>query len=265
MTNNLRLRIVSAAIGIPLVLFCLIKGGIFLLALLGVIILFSQHEFYTMARKKSYRPNLLLGYTGGLIFLIAAFKAGPTGMEFALALYIFSLFLWQALMLQGQNVISRISITLIGAIFIGFTLPHLYLIRTLNHGGVLAVLVVVGTWISDTAGYGFGTLFGKHRLAPSISPNKSLEGSAAAIVFTMIVFFFTIFISWMEILPALALGFTVGISAQLGDLFESLIKRDFGIKDSGSIIPGHGGFLDRFDSLIISSLISYYVITIIKF
>lgn len=265
MTNDLKLRLLSSAVGIPVIIFCILKGGPFLLVLLGVIILFSQHEFYTMARAKGYRPNLLLGFTGGLLFLITGFKAGQAGMEFALAVYLFSLFLWQALMQQGSNVISRISVTLIGAIYIGFTLPHLYLIRNVNHGEVLAIMVVVGTWISDTSGYFFGTLFGKHRLAPSISPNKSLEGSGAAIIFTMLIFFSTILIRWMEIMPALTLGFTVGISAQLGDLFESLIKRDFGVKDSGSIIPGHGGFLDRFDSLIFTSLVSFYVITLLKF
>lgn len=264
MDKDLRFRVISAAIGIPIVAVCLYQGGLYLLALLAVVILFSQHEFFTMARRNGYKPNLLLGYTGGLVLLIGCYASGLAGMAFTLTLYLFGLFCWQTLQ-QGGSVVSRLSITLFGTIYIGFTIPHIYLIRGVNHGEILIILIVAGTWLSDTAAYFFGTKFGRHRFMPSISPNKSLEGSLAAIAVTVLFFFCTIIFRWMQIGPALLLGLAVGLAAQLGDVFESLVKRDFEVKDSGRIIPGHGGFLDRFDSLIFSSVVAYYVIHYVSF
>jgi len=124
-----------------------------------------------------------------------------------------------------------------------------------NNGGLLIISVFITLWVTDSAAYFLGSAFGKHKLFPRVSPNKSWEGAIAGFVFAMIamVVLQTFLLTFLQLSDAIVLGIIVGLFGQIGDLIESLLKRDAGVKDSSNIIPGHGGIFDRFDSLIFSS------------
>jgi phosphatidate cytidylyltransferase len=123
------------------------------------------------------------------------------------------------------------------------------------------LLLIIATWANDSAAYFVGSVFGRHKLAPSISPKKSVEGSLAGLFASGLTGLIIALIWVKSILLFLLLGFVIGIAGQIGDLFESILKRDLGVKDSGSIMPGHGGVLDRFDSLMFAAPVLYYILT----
>ena len=134
-----------------------------------------------------------------------------------------------------------------------------------NDGGLLIISIFITLWVTDSAAYFLGTAFGKHKLFPRVSPNKSWEGALAGFIFAIIsmVVLNTVLLAFISLTDALVIGVIIGLFGQIGDLIESLLKRDAGVKDSSNIIPGHGGVLDRFDSLIFSSpLIFLYILYI---
>jgi phosphatidate cytidylyltransferase len=153
------------------------------------------------------------------------------------------------------------STTVFGAVYAGFTLSHLVLLRALDSGTELVIIVLASVWAMDVFAYLVGSAIGTHPLAPHISPKKSWEGFIAGTVGTVTAWL----IGWFLIHPALPwwyfalTGVVVSVAALLGDLAESRLKRETGVKDSGRLLPGHGGFLDRFDSLIVVSIVVYYV------
>lgn len=143
-----------------------------------------------------------------------------------------------------------------GLAYIYFGFFHLYLLRPLSVWW--AFLVITATWVYDTAAYGFGIWLGKHKIAPKISPGKSWEGTIGGIVTAVLYLALLSYFNWLSLPHSLVLGLLIGVAALLGDLIESRFKRYANIKDTGRIIPGHGGFLDRFDSLMLVSVISFW-------
>lgn len=184
---------------------------------------------------------------------------------FALALSAFTILVWQIFTL-GRTSISDNTLTIFGSFYIGFLLAHMILIRGLGeHGPFLMLLVFIGTWICDTAAYGAGVKIGKRKLAPQVSPNKTWEGTiggalASSISLGLICL---AFFPWFSFLRGLTLGLAIGIASPLGDLAESRLKREMRVKNTGSLIPGHGGVLDRFDSLTFTAPVAYYLLKLL--
>ncbi|HMJ04352.1 MAG TPA: phosphatidate cytidylyltransferase, partial [Conexibacter sp.] len=150
--------------------------------------------------------------------------------------------------------------TLLGVYWIGFALAHAVLLRELPHGNAIVIDVLVGTFIGDTGAYFGGRAFGRRKLAPRISPNKTVEGLAiGALTAVAAVFVAGLYQDWLSTTEALLLGAGVAIAAPIGDLFESFVKRDVGIKDSGRAFGAHGGALDRVDAALFAAVVGYYV------
>jgi phosphatidate cytidylyltransferase len=152
------------------------------------------------------------------------------------------------------------AITFLGITWIGLAIAHAILLRDLPHGGAIVVDVLVGTFIGDTGAYLGGRAFGQRQLAPRLSPNKTVEGLAIGMLAAIIATWFAgLYQDWLSGADALLIGLAVAIAAPLGDLFESTIKRDAGVKDTGRLFGPHGGALDRLDAVLFSIVAVYYV------
>jgi len=162
---------------------------------------------------------------------------------------------------RRENVAWGIAATYLGIAWIGLAFAHAMLLRDLPHGGALVLDTLIGTFIGDTAAYFGGRWWGRHRLAPRISPNKTLEGLLAGIAGGTFAFwlFAVAYQDWFSGTDALILGLAVALAAPLGDLFESLLKRDLDAKDAGRLFGAHGGALDRLDAAFFSIVTAYYV------
>jgi len=154
---------------------------------------------------------------------------------------------------------QRISVSFFGAFFLPLALIHMLYIRRLDACGMeLIFFIFIVVWVLDTAAYAFGKAFGKHKLAPNVGPKKTVEGALAGVAFGLLAAAACKYFLPLSLSKTLLLGLVISITGQFSDLAESLIKRDANIKDSGTLIPGHGGFLDRFDSYILAAPAVYY-------
>jgi phosphatidate cytidylyltransferase len=152
------------------------------------------------------------------------------------------------------------AVTLLGIVWIGVALAHAMLLRELPHGDGLVVDVLVGTFVGDTAAYFAGRAYGRHPLAPRISPNKTVEGLVGGIVGGAAAFWMAgLYQDWLSGTDALIIGVCVALAAPVGDLFESLLKRDLEVKDTGRFFGAHGGVLDRLDAVFFTAVTAYYV------
>lgn len=253
----LRHRVLVAIIGIPIGVAAVILGGYFMFGLALVLTVLALHEYYTLLRP--YRPNLLLGYLAGLGVIAGCFYWGVQGLLAGLAALVILTFFWSLVGELGAHLVGRMAVTGFGTLWIATGFAYLLLVRELTHGMALTILVLACTMVSDTFAYFVGRALGRHRMAPRISPKKSVEGAlgglAGAVVAALVV---KIYSPWLPAREALVLGLIIGIVGQWGDLFESAFKRDFRVKDSGRILPGHGGILDRFDSILFAGFVAYW-------
>jgi phosphatidate cytidylyltransferase len=248
-------RILISAAGIPLVLWLVYLGGWPMFGLAAVAALVALHELYWMTR--TLRPVVLAGYLGALAALLGATLGGA---DWALAGLMSTLLV--AFVIKGGVSTVSVSVTLLGVAWIGLGLAHALLLRDIDEHGVLAVYtVLLAVWAGDAAAYFVGRLVGRHKLAPTVSPGKSWEGLIAGTVATVAVTFVAVYEqSFLTIPESLALGVVIAIVAPLGDLFESALKRDADVKDSGRLLGGHGGVLDRIDALLLAWVAAYYVV-----
>ncbi|MCL6561251.1 MAG: phosphatidate cytidylyltransferase, partial [Firmicutes bacterium] len=153
--------------------------------------------------------------------------------------------------------------TLMGTLYVGL-LSYIYLIRTLPHGWIWLIFMLVGTWASDTTAYFVGKAFGRRRLAPVLSPKKTLEGAIGGVLGSVLTgYLFALIYPFLPISKMFILGLLLGAAAEVGDLLESAFKRQAGMKDSSALIPGHGGILDRFDSALFTAPLVYYFVLLL--
>ncbi len=251
-------RVLVSIVAIPLILFVSYLGSFFFFSFVLAIALISFYEFSNLAKSKGAYTNLWIGFTALILLLINQFN-------YIFETYSFLLFLLIALTLielfrNKNSAIMNIGSTLLGIFYIGLFASSLIGIREFypsigdlySRGGYIIISIFISIWICDSAAFFCGTSLGKHKLFPRVSPNKSWEGAIFGFIFaiiSMILLKFVIleFLSWSSVI---VFGIVVGTIGQFGDLVESLIKRDAGVKDSSNLIPGHGGIFDRFDSLL---------------
>jgi len=255
--SDLGARILTA---IPAILFAVIivtQGGLVLavgLILLGVVAL---QELYSLMRRS--RPVDLGGYLAITAMVLLASYGERDDVLIALVAAFPVIFILALTRTSLDNLAWGISATLFGVAWVGLPLAHAIFLRELPHGDGLLVDVLVGTFVGDTAAYLGGRMYGRRKLAPDISPNKTVEGLAAGIVGGTFAFWFAgLYQDWFAGLDALAIGLLVAISAPLGDLFESAFKRDLQAKDTGRFFGAHGGVLDRLDAVFFTVVVGYY-------
>ena len=253
-------RVLVALVGVPVVLLIVWAGGWWLFALLGVAALLALHEYSLMIR--TLRPVILAAYTGALLSLLGAQLGGLdwTAAGFLSTMVLAFLLHWIATTRQSATV--AIAATVLGAGWIGLCLAHLLLLREIPHDGKLATFtVLIAVWAGDIGAFFAGRLIGRHKLAPALSPGKTWEGFLFGTATTIFVAFVALYKEdYLSIPQSILLGAVIAIAAPLGDLFESALKRDMQVKDSGRLLAAHGGVLDRIDSLLFAAVASYYLL-----
>lgn len=253
-------RVLVAVVLLPAVLGIVYLGGWALWALAAVAAALALHEYFSLTR--GLRPIVLGGYGGALAVLLGA-QLG--GLEWMLGGFVATLgiaFVVQGLAGTRASATVALGSTVLGVAWIAVGLGHLLLLRDIPENGRLAVYTVLLTvFAADTVAYFAGRLFGRHKLAPVLSPGKTWEGfiagSAAAVFVAFICLYET---GFMEGWRSLVLGGVIAVSSALGDLFESAVKRDMRVKDSGRLLAAHGGMLDRLDSHLFAGVASFYAI-----
>lgn len=253
----LHLRVMSAVIGIPIIILAAWYGhwALWLLSL-GVYAL-AGLEMSVILKGLKLKPEKWLIQVSGLIIFASAYLykdeyIGLTYVFLVIANLLMMAFLYPRT--SPQDVFGSLSAVLYLGNFIFF-----YLTRELENGFLWVLLLLFTTWASDTFAYFVGRSLGRHKLAPLLSPKKTVEGALGGVIGSVIAAcIFVIYIPSVSVISLITLGVFIGITALLGDLVESALKRQAGIKDSGQIIPGHGGFMDRFDSLLLTAPLVYY-------
>jgi len=253
-------RVVVALVGLPLVLVIVWAGGWWLFALAGVAAILALHEYALMIR--SLRPVILAAYAGAILSLLGAHLAG---LEWTVAGFLSTIvfaFLLHWIATTRQSATVAIASTVLGAAWIGLCLAHLLLLRQIPVDGELATFtILLAVWAGDIGAFFAGRLVGRHKLAPALSPGKTWEGFLFGTVATVFVAFVALYKqNYLSIWQSIVLGVVIAIAAPLGDLFESALKRDMQVKDSGRLLAAHGGVLDRIDSLLFAVVASYYLL-----
>jgi phosphatidate cytidylyltransferase len=249
-------------VALPWILFAIaisIAGGIvFALAMIAIGVV-ALREFAVVARR--YRPLVLPAYVAVAALILAAHFGTAFNVLYVLAASFPLLFFFGARVDHREGVTASIGVTLLAVVWIGIPLAHAVLLRDLpDHGEALLIDVLVGTFVTDTAAYATGRMFGSHRITPSLSPNKTLEGLVGGfLIGTMGFWFAGLYQDWLSGVDALLIGAAVAAVAPIGDLFESMIKRDLGTKDTGTLFGPHGGLLDRLDAVLFTIVIGYYL------
>jgi phosphatidate cytidylyltransferase len=260
--SNFLSRVLVTIVGVPLVLYLVYLGDWWLFGLVLFGTLVALHELYAMAR--SLRPLVLAGYAGALATLLGAQLGGAEWMVGGFMLTLVLAFLLYGIAETRQTATVTMSTTILGTAWIALGLGHVLLLRDVPEHGRLAVFtVLLADWACNTVAYFAGRLVGRHKLAPRISPGKTWEGFVAGSVAAVAVCFFALYEereTFLSIPEALVLGGVVALAVALGDLFESALKRDMDVKDTGRLLGGHGGMLDRIDSLLFAAPAAFYVI-----
>lgn len=258
-------RAISAIILIPVIILLVWWGGYPYSASIVLVTSLMLIEFWGLSRSIGAKAGRIFTVVCGILFCLSAVDliGFKIPVELALALTLLLPFSYQIFRDQVNVAFLSVASTLLGVVYIGWAFGcHLILLRDLSGAGRgLLFFLLVTIWLGDTAAYIFGRWLGKHKLSPRISPGKTIEGTIAGLVCGALgglgvwSFFLKDILSFPH---ALVLGILLGIVGQLSDLSESVIKRSADVKDSGHLIPGHGGLLDRCDSLIFSAPVLYY-------
>ena len=270
LSNN---RTIINIIGIPAITYLLWQGGVLFSLFILLVMMIGIDEFYKMTTTKDQSPLKVFGYISTMIFagyyymLPKVFFGEP--LSYLLSSLIVILFLIE-MKRSIKDSTKNIAITIFGIMYVPLLLGTLIALRNLDsaHNTNFTICMILSIWMCDSAAYIFGLKWGSKKILPRVSPNKSWVGSIAGLLSAF--FIFIIFRS-QGLLPnvsnidILVLGLVTGFFGQVGDFAESLIKRDVGVKDSGTILLGHGGVLDRFDSIIFSSPLTYTYLTLFYF
>jgi len=258
--SDLPARLVVAVPAIALAIVIVASGGWVFTAGAAALGILCLHELFRLYERS--RPVKLAGFLALAGLAVAAQVGGERQVLLAAMAFFPVLFLLALAMprREGVTVTAGMTITTFGVAWIGMAIAHAVLLRGTPHGDGIVVDVLVGTFVGDTGAYLGGRSFGTRRLAPSISPNKTVEGLAIGFAVAVLATWCAgLYQDWLSGWDALVLGVAVGLAAPLGDLFESQVKRDAGAKDAGRAFGVHGGALDRLDAAFFTLVAGYYV------
>jgi len=260
-TENKKSRTLVNLIGVPSLLFVMWQGGYWFVGLFTILILLGALELSDLARQQKGNPLTYL-LTTGLLGLILVQLYDGTIDQISILMLVGLLSLSIEIFRGEDKPLLNIATVNFGMIWLGLLLGSLISIRLIpEHGFIITVAMFVSVWACDTFAFIVGSKFGKTKVMPSVSPKKSWEGSIAgllsAIFFLITLFYKDVFAGWLSLSDVIVLGFITGGLSQIGDFSESLLKREAGVKDTSDYLQGHGGILDRFDSLAIAAPLTY--------
>jgi phosphatidate cytidylyltransferase len=252
-------RIAWAIPWIAIVVTIVLVGGGLFAASMALFACIGLSELFRMTREA--RPFAPVAFVAAAGVIAAAYFGDHYEMVIAVVAILPLAFVAAVMRPDREGVTLSIAVTVFGFAWIAIPFAHAVLLRELpDHGAGLLVDVLVATFVADTAAYAGGRLFGRHRLAPALSPNKTLEGLAFGIAGGTLGFWFAgLYQDWLPGIDALLMGLCIATIAPIGDLFESMIKRDLQVKDSGTIFGPHGGLLDRLDAVLFTIVAGYYL------
>lgn len=259
-TEKLLTRTLSGVIYVVVIVGCLLWGTLPTALLLSAMAWLCCSEFFRITRMAGRRPSEILGLACALAFPLAAWWGGTTIILCVLCFLLIAAGVWYVLNPRAN--IGDVAITLFGPVYCSLTLSCLALIRVNDpslKGSFIALVIIGAIWAEDSCAYLVGSSIGRHKMAPRISPNKSWEGFYGGLIGAVGVWCVgaALHIGGLTFPIAIACGLLEGVAAVMGDLFESRLKRGVGVKDSGNLLPGHGGLLDRTDSLLFGSVVAY--------
>ncbi len=264
-------RILTALIGVPVILAAIHFGGVIYMTFVGCVILLCLYEYglvLTAGKKPVHMPSLMLfGLLMAVVAILGRTPAQITDLPdnlypFSVSVVIFGVLLFE--IFTPKRSWDRVCNTFTGVFLIPWALAHLVNLRDISqYGEYLTLFMIITVWVCDTGAYFSGRFFGRHKLNQEVSPKKTWEGAVGgtllaigAAVLMRHLFLSTLF----SVQQSVWLGFLVAVVGQVSDLAESVIKRSTGVKDSSNLLPGHGGFLDRFDSYLLLAPLFYYVV-----
>ena len=268
-------RVITGIVGIALAAFVIQTGGWVFSAFALILSLAGWYEFAAAFSRNGMVTSFFTGILG-LVLLWGCAWLGNAEEFMAVSIFILLVVLLETVLLHGRISFDGACISIAGIFYVGFPFAHLLMLRFLReeeiigtslgnfeYGCAMVWIMFIGTWASDTFAYFTGSLLGSHKLCPSISPNKTVEGFLGSIVGTTaaVAALGHLFFGF-PLMDMAVLGLCISLLATRGDLVESVMKRHTGIKDSGSLIPGHGGVLDRFDSVLFTAPLVYYFVVI---
>lgn len=255
------MRVLTAVIGIPVIILVLLAPSWVMLAAVILCSLIGLFEFYGAVELRKTKPLLcVLGYIGAAAMPLCVFLEPKQILTCA---FVYMIILFSVMLMSHRKIMfADISLTVMSLIYIPFLLAHILFIRRMEFGNIIVWLVFVGAFMTDSCAFFAGKALGRHKLCPDISPKKTVEGAIGGVVGCGLAFLLFAFIvntalgRWldgytMSYLRMFILGLISAVLAQIGDLTASLIKRQFEIKDFGNLFPGHGGMLDRCDSIVL--------------
>jgi phosphatidate cytidylyltransferase len=274
------LRVVSGIVFVPILVWLSWRGGAPFLFFINMLLVVACWEFYSLMEAKGVNPSKKVGVVAVLLLSITVTWSGTTHLGLFLAGFVIAITV-RELMRAAKLPIYDIATTVFGVVYVGWLLLHLLLLRELPReqllpdaaGSHFFLYAFLLAWASDTGAYFTGMAFGRHKLFPRVSPSKSIEGAVGGLACTIGAAFWgrAWFVKdasgepFLTAAQTLVLALLVGVANQLGDLVESLLKRDAKVKDTAMTIPGHGGILDRFDSVMFAAPVLYYFLRVAVF
>ena len=268
-------RVVAGLVFVPMFIIIARAGGYPFLALVDLIIVLGLMEFYAMMRAKGMHPYRTIGVISGLTLSTYIFFRSGEYANFVFTFILIALMGLELARKDNRLAVYHVSTTIFGVIYVAYLASHLVLLRELPNqvgvpyaqGASFVFLVFVVTWASDTGAYAIGSLFGEHTLSPKVSRNKTWEGAFGGVLFAAMAGWVAsvTFAGYLAAWEGVVMGVLASMVGLLGDLFESTLKRDAGVKDTSHVIPGHGGVLDRFDSLLFTAPLIYYFLKFVIF
>lgn len=249
-------------VALPWIVFAIaitVAGGPVFAAAMVAIGVVALREFAAVAAR--HRPLLVPACVSVAALVVAAYLGTAFNVLYVIAAAFPLLFAFAADAKHRDGATVSLGVTLLGVLWIGIPLAHAVFLRELpDHGAALLIDVLVGTFVTDTAAYATGRMFGSRRITPNLSPNKTLEGLVGGfLIGTMGFWFAGLYQDWLSGVDALLIGAAVAAVAPIGDLFESMLKRDLGTKDTGTLFGPHGGLLDRLDAVFFTIVVGYYL------
>lgn len=257
-------RVLSSIILLPLLFFVIVNGGIYIYIAGTLFSVVGLQEFFKVFKKNGHKPLEYTCYIANFAMYTLIFLS-KLNYSYIVVNALFMIILVGAYLVIKKRIgLEDLVISLMGFIYVSVFLSHVNLLS--QKGSIYIWLVFIFAWVTDTSAYFSGYFFGKRKLIPEISPKKTVEGSIGGVIGTVIfTFCFAVFAGEPNPFYFIPLAVIGSMVSQLGDLFASAIKRKYDVKDYGSIIPGHGGVLDRFDSILFTAPLTYYGVTLIEF
>jgi phosphatidate cytidylyltransferase len=272
----MKLRVVTAVVGIPVLLAFVyfdfeadtewFSQVPLLIVAVGAAAALGAWEFYRLGTHAEAQPLTIFGVIWAVLFVVAALFQVDWATASLLASAAVLPLVW-LIIFRRDTWLQSWGWTVTGILYMGWMLGHYVMLRQLDHGRELVMLALFTTFACDTSAYFVGRAWGKHHMTPTISPHKTWEGAAGgfagAVAAALALHFLLNLGGWslpLSRLEVVGVGCLIGVMAQVGDILESLLKRRAGVKDSGNLLPGHGGVLDRIDSLVFTGVIVYYFV-----